>query len=135
MAMTTEDMNYRHAVAKYRKRKEEEHVRQERYEAQSREAVATTVVLTSDDSDEDSTLNQLQPSSSAHPTPQSARGLQPITTPKRQLCQSTTPLAKRCVIDNPVFNAALDRTQTTTHQAMMIVTPALAAAKVDVSQL
>ena len=34
-----------------------------------------------------------------------------------------------------IHSSALDRTRTTTRQAMMIVTPALAAAGVDVSQL
>jgi len=58
-----------------------------------------------------------------------------ITTPKRPSSQSTEPLPKRCILDNPLFNAALDRTQTTTRQALLIVTPALAAAGVDVGQL
>lgn len=45
------------------------------------------------------------------------------------------PLARRCIIDNPLFNAALDRTQTTTRKAMLIVAPALAAVGFDVKQL
>ena len=44
-------------------------------------------------------------------------------------------LPKRCILDDPLFNAALDRTKTTTRQAMMIVTPALAAAGIDVNRL
>jgi len=57
------------------------------------------------------------------------------TTPKRTLSESSQPLPKRCIIDDPFFNAALDRTKTSTRQAMMIVTPALAVAGVDVSKL
>ena len=123
MGMTTEDISYRQAVAKYHQRKENEHHRYERYKAQSSTAAASAVVLTSSD---DSAIAQLRVSSLDQ---------SPSTTLKRQLPELTTPLVKRCVIDNPVFNAALDRTRTTTRQAMMIVTPALAAAGVDVSQL
>ena len=57
------------------------------------------------------------------------------TTPKRPLSESSQPLPTRCIIDDPLFNAALDRTKTSTRQAMMIVTPALAVAGVDVSKL
>ena len=41
-------------------------------------------------------------------------------------------LSKHCILDNQLFNAALDRTKTTPQQAMMIVTPALAAIGMDV---
>jgi len=44
-------------------------------------------------------------------------------------------LPKRCILDDPMFNAALERTKTSTRQALMIISPALAAAGVDVNQL
>jgi len=57
------------------------------------------------------------------------------TTSARKRQKIDCSLSKRCIIDDPQFNAALDRTQTTTRQAMMIVTPALLASGVDVNQL
>ena len=48
---------------------------------------------------------------------------------------SNKPLPKRCVIEDPAFNSALDRTQTSTRKAIMIVMPNLAAAGVDTNQL
>jgi len=41
-------------------------------------------------------------------------------------CSLYEPPAKRCLLDNSLFNAALDRTKISTWQAMMTVTPALA---------
>ena len=43
--------------------------------------------------------------------------------------------ARRYLVDDPLFVASLDRTHTTSRQAMHIVTPALMAAGVDVSNL
>ena len=45
------------------------------------------------------------------------------------------PLQKRCIIENPAFNSALDRTKTSTRKGIIIVVPALVAAGVDVNQL
>ena len=45
------------------------------------------------------------------------------------------PQPKRCITDNPLFNAALDRTRISTRQAMTTVTLVLAAARIDVIQL
>jgi len=50
-------------------------------------------------------------------------------------CSLYEPPAKRCLLDNSLFNAAVDRTNISTQQAMMIVTPALAAAGVNVNKL
>ena len=44
-------------------------------------------------------------------------------------------LARLCLVDDPLFAASLDRTQTTSRQAMHILTPALMAAGVDVSEI
>ena len=44
-------------------------------------------------------------------------------------------IARRCLVDDPLFVASLDRTQTTSRQAMNIVTPALMAGGVDVLKL
>ena len=119
MSMTTEDMNYRKAAAKYLKCKQEQERRCNQHVVESTGTTAT-VVLSSEDSSDD---NSLQPSTSSYEPPPR------VKTSKHRL---PMPLPKRCVIDNPLFNAALDRTQVTTHQAMMIVTPALAAAGIDV---
>src|ERR1700743_1324315 len=50
MSMTSEDMNYRHAVAKSQKRKQEQERRYQRHASVSA-ASASTVILTSDDSE------------------------------------------------------------------------------------
>ena len=44
-------------------------------------------------------------------------------------------MSKHYIIDGKVFNAAPDRTQISTRQAMMIITPAFTAAGVHVDEL
>ena len=51
-----------------------------------------------------------------------------------QDCLSSNQLKKRRVIDNPVFNSALDRTHLCS-KAMMIIMSALAAAGVNVKEI
>jgi len=139
MSMTTEDMVFRHAAAKYQKRKQEEERRRLRHKEEST-LMAAAVVLSSDDSSDDNSASEA--STSYEPDRQSNS-----TVSKRPLSESTQPLPKRpkrCIIDDLLFNAALDRTKTMMiidnddndeRQAMMIVSPALAVAGVDVSQL
>ena len=128
MSLTTEDMVYRHAATKHQKRKQEEEPRQLRHKDEST-LMAAAVVLSSDDSSGDDTPSEASTSYELHRQSSS-------TVPKCPLMsESSQPLPKHCIIDDPHFNAALDRTKTSTRQAMMIVSPALAVAVVDVSQL
>jgi len=129
MAMTREDKSYRQAAAKYHTRKQEENHRHQQHKAEST-SKAAAAILSSDNSSGKDFPNE--PSASYEPRCQPN-----ITTPKRQLLDSepSQPLPKRCILDDPLFNAALDRSRTLTRQAMMIVTPALAAAGIDMSQL
>ena len=134
MSMTTEDLNYRRSAAKYLKRKQQEEQRRQRQSQEAESTDSTQSLIATDLSSDDSSLSsdenpslfeqEIVPSSSSY-----------ITTPKRRPSESCEPLPKRCIVDDPLFNAALDRTKTTTRQAMMIVTPALAAAGVDVTQI
>ena len=128
MSMSSEDMKYKQTFAKYRKRKHEEESRHQRHKALL--STAASVHLSSEESSDDnhsngknSTQSRETFASPRHPHQKMVSGQQSVTVPKR------------CVIDNPLFNAALDRTKTTPRQAMMIVTPALAAAGIDVNQL
>lgn len=57
------------------------------------------------------------------------------TTPITAKYHSSQTLCRHCLTDDPLFNAALDRTQTTIQNTMMIVAPALAALGVDMKQL
>ena len=120
-------MVFRHAAAKYQKRKQEEERRKLQHKEEST-LTAAAVVLSSDESSGDDSPGEA--SASCEPYRQSNS-----TALKRPLSESSQPLPKRCIIDDPLFNAALDRTKTSTRQAMMIVTPALAVAGVDVSKL
>ena len=123
MSMTTEDKTYTKAVGKYRKRKEKQEKRLQRYQ-ENLNSSSLTVAFSSDDSVDEPSAPYNDGCSSG------------INTSKRPLSGTEhNPLPKRCIIDDPHFNAALDRTRTSTRQAMMIVTPALSAAGIDVSQL
>ena len=111
--MTTEDIEYRHAATRYVTRKQAEDRSRQQHDTQSTSA-ATAELLSSDESSDDDSLkdpNEIRPDNPR----------QNIMAPKRPLSESCEPLAKRCIIDNPSFHAALVRTRTTTRQAMMIV--------------
>ena len=58
-----------------------------------------------------------------------------VIPPLETLELSCPNLEKRCIIDNALFNASLDRTNTTPRQAMHIVAPALVAAGVDLQSI
>jgi len=59
-----------------------------------------------------------------------------ITSHSSKTTDSITPnLKKRCLIDNPMFVASLDRTRTTPREAMHIVAPALKAIGMNVDDL
>ena len=126
MSMTTEDMVYKQAAASYQKRKQESERRYLRHKEESTSTAAPVDVVLADDSSEDDS-----PSESSYEPPRPLN----ITPKRRLLSDPNQPLPKRCILDDPLFNAALDRTRTSTRQAMMIVAPALAVAGVDVSRL
>lgn len=123
MVMTTEDMNFRQAAAKYIRRQKDEENRQVRHLQQKAEpshsGTAESLAVHNSSSDEEDDGDKL---------------FKPAIRAKRPLLNQSLPVSKRRIIENPQFNAALDRTGTTSRQAMMIVTPALAAAGVDVNE-
>ena len=117
MSMTTEDKTYTKAITKYRRRKEEQEKLHQRHHANLNSS-SLTVTFSSDDSD-DSVDDNSAPYDDGCPST--------IKTSKRPLSGTEhhhrpLPKAKRCIIDDPHFNAALDRTRTSVRQAMMIVT-------------
>ena len=147
MAMTSEDMDFKRAAGKYQKCKQEEESRHLRHKAESTSKLAAAIVFSSDESsDESSAIDYPRlrgPSTSAylyhrdgnhHPNMTTRKRPFPAE-PSRSEPTESVPLPKRCILHDPLFNAALDRTKTSTRQAMLIVTPALAAAGVDVGQI
>ena len=126
MVMTTEDIKYRTATEKYLKRKQDEQRRKQQHEQEL--PLATTahadVSSNSSSSEEENSVRD-----------QTYKGNRGGMASKRRARNQQLPKAKRRILDDPSFNAALDRTQTSSRQAMMIVTPALAAAGVDVDEL
>ena len=123
MVMSNEDLNYRKAAAKHKKHKQDEECRHQRHTAELAQASASAEFsLPSDSSSNEDDVSLDQPYCR--------------TAKRKKNTQSTSlSLAKRCIIDDSLFNAALDRTRTSTRQAMMIVTPALLAFRIDVDQL
>ena len=123
MVMSNEDLNYRKAAAKHKKRKQDEECRHQRHTAELAQASATVEFsLPSESSSNKDDVSLDQPYC-------------PTAKRKKNKQSTALSLAKRCIIDDSLFNAALDRTRTSTRHAMMIVTPALQAAGIDVDQL
>ena len=130
MLMTSEDLMYKKAVVKNRKRKLEEKRRFEQHKESKIISTDTLMDCSSDYSlDENSDCDMSiqtqkafnRPNNSKHSTMGTSHLL--IT------------ISKCCILDNQLFHAALDQTKITPRQAMMVVTPALAAIGIDVNKL
>ena len=115
-------MNYRKPPAKYKKHEQDKECRHQRHTAElAQTSAAVEFCLSSESSSNENDASLHQPYCSA--------------TKHENTTQSTSlSLAKRCTIDDSLFKAALDKTRTSTRQAIMIVTPALQAAEIDVDQ-
>ena len=125
MSMSTEDINFRRTAEKRLKRKLSE---------QQHQAAASERFIPSEPNLIDSTVSEGESSVTDDDYITSKvykRRIIKVSRPH----SSYEPLQKRCIIEDPAFNSALDRTQTSTRNGIMIVMPALAAAGVDVNQL
>ena len=127
MSMSTEDTNFIRSAEKRLKRKLSE---------QQRQAAASEPCTPSEPNLTDSTVSEGESSATDdEDTLSKLHRTRIINVSRPPQGSSYEPLPKRCVIEDPAFNSALDRTQTSTRKAIMIVMPALAAAGLDVNQL
>jgi len=131
MTIGVEDTEFKQREAKRQRRLTEERRRREKT---MREAAADSSVNFSDSGDQDEEVQKMSNSSDdAEELPISQyhlRTVQSATATQSSAPPAATPM-KRRLVDDPLFVASLDRTNTTPRQAMHIVAPALKAAGVD----
>jgi hypothetical protein len=146
MTMGQEDKVFTLKEQKKMQRKFEEARRAEK-EKQAQAKLVSVTLITDDEENEvqisSSTDNELDVSESevtqiseyhrqlSKPVSFAASSTSVSVTPKTV----TSKLNRRCLIDNPLFVASLDKTKMTPRDAMHIVAPALKAVGVDVNEL
>ena len=130
MLVTSEDLMYKKAVVKYRKRKLEEKRCFEQHKESKIISTDTLMDCNSDYSlDENSDCDMSIQTQKAFNRPNNSKHSTMGTS------HLSITISKHCILDNQLFHAALDRTKITVRQAMMVVTPALAAIGIDVNKL
>ena len=137
MAMGEEDHQFKRMEASRQKRKHAEFRRQESAQQKTEKAtISRTYAAISENEEEwttaDETDDEIEVSSYHQQlvTPASLNNDKP-----QQTSKISPKIYKRCLIENPLFIASLDRTGTTPRQAMHIVAPALKAVGVNVDDL
>ena len=131
MLMTSQDLMYKKAVVKYRKRMLEE---KRRFEQHKESKIISTDTLVDCNSD----FSSLDENSDCDISIQTQKAFNRPNNSKHSTMGTShlsITIFKRCILDNQLFHAALDQTKITPRQAMMVVTPALAAIGIDVNKL
>ena len=142
MAIAQEDTEFQEREAKRQRRQAEENHRRQRVLNEAADISASTVIDRTDvqeDTHGANTSSSFDEDPDAEETSFSNYHLSSTkkhhTMPPKTSSRSDKQLTKRCLVDDPLFVASLDRTKTTPRAAMHVVAPALKAAGIDIDMM